>query len=98
MPRGDKSKYTPKQKRTARHIEQSYEAHGLDPAEAEARAWATVNKQSGGGGRAGSGRKTSAARKAQAREDSARRALATRHGRSPDHGRLSARRTRHASA
>ena len=49
MPRGDKSKYTPKQKRKAEHIEASYEERGLDPGEAEARAWATVNKQSGGG-------------------------------------------------
>jgi plasmid stabilization system protein ParE len=98
MPRGDKSKYTPKQKRTARHIEKSYEANGLDAAEAEARAWATVNKQSGGGERSGSGRSTSGARKAKAREDSARRAVATRHGHSPNHGRLSARRTRQPSA
>ena len=57
MPRGDKSKYTPKQKRKAEHIEESYEERGLDPGEAEARAWATVNKQSGGGERpGGSGR------------------------------------------
>jgi plasmid stabilization system protein ParE len=98
MPRGDKSKYTPKQKRTARHIEESYESHGLDAAEAEARAWATVNKQSGGGERSGSGRRTSAAHKAKAREDSARRAVATRHGHSPNHGRLSARRAREPSA
>jgi plasmid stabilization system protein ParE len=73
MPRGDKSKYTPKQKRKAEHIEESYEARGLDPGEAEARAWATVNKQSGGGERAGSGRETSAAQKARARKDSAPR-------------------------
>jgi hypothetical protein len=98
MPRGSKSKYTPKQKRTARHIEKSYESHGLDAPEAEARAWATVNKQSGGGERSGSGRKTSAAHKAKARHDSARRAVATQHGHSPNRGRLSARRTRHASA
>jgi hypothetical protein len=98
MPRGDKSKYTPKQKRTARHIEASYEAHGLDAREAEARAWATVNKQSGGGERAGSGAKTSAAHKAEAREDSARRAVATRHGHSPNRGRLTARRGRHTPA
>ena len=65
MPRGDKSKYTPKQKRKAEHIEESYEARGLDPGEAEARAWATVNKQSGGGERSGSGRATSAAQKAR---------------------------------
>jgi plasmid stabilization system protein ParE len=99
MPRGDKSKYTAKQKRKAEHIEDSYEARGLDPTEAEARAWATVNKQSGGGDRAGgSGRGTSAAQKARAREDSARRAVATKHGHSPNRGRLTARRARHAGA
>ena len=96
MPRGDKSKYTPKQKRKAEHIEQSYEERGLDPAEAEARAWATVNKQSGGGERAGAGRTTPAASKARARSDSARRAVATKHGHSPNHGRLTAKRTRRA--
>jgi plasmid stabilization system protein ParE len=98
MPRGDKSKYSPKQKRKAEHIEESYEARGLDPGEAEARAWATVNKQSGGGERSGSGRTTPAAAKARAREDSARRAVATKHGHSPNRGRLTARRTRHAPA
>jgi hypothetical protein len=98
MPRGDKSKYTPKQRRTARHIEASYEARGLDPGEAEARAWATVNKQSGGGERSGSGRHTPAAEKAEAREDSARRAVATRAGHSPNRGRITARRGRHTPA
>ena len=98
MPRGDKSKYTAKQKRKARDIEASYEARGLDEREAEARAWATVNKQSGGGDRAGgSGRKTSQAQKAAARSDSARRAVATKHGHSPNRGRLTARRPRSAS-
>ncbi|MFG6416490.1 plasmid stabilization protein [Roseateles sp. DC23W] len=56
MPRGDKSAYTDKQKRQARHIEKGYEARGLPEKEAEARAWATVNKESGGGKRSGSGR------------------------------------------
>jgi plasmid stabilization system protein ParE len=56
MPRGDKSKYTPKQKRKARHIEESYEERGLSESEAERRAWATVNKESGGGNKSGSGR------------------------------------------
>jgi hypothetical protein len=97
MPRGDKSKYTSKQRRKARHIEESYEARGLDEPEAEARAWATVNKQSGGGERSGSGRSTPARRKKQARENSARRAVATKHGHSPNRGRLTARRSRHAS-
>ena len=98
MPRGDKSKYTPKQKRKAEHIEQSYEARGLDPGEAEARAWATVNKQSGGGERSGSGRSTSAVQKARAREDSARRAVAAKHGHPVNRGRMTGRRSRHSSA
>ena len=57
MPRGDKSKYSPKQKRKAEHIEESYEERGVPKDEAEARAWATVNKQDGGGKQSGSGRK-----------------------------------------
>jgi hypothetical protein len=56
MPRGDKSSYTSKQKRKARHIEQGYERRGLSEKEAERRAWATVNKESGGGNKNGSGR------------------------------------------
>jgi plasmid stabilization system protein ParE len=49
MPAGDKSKYTAKQKRQAGHIAESYEERGAGKDEAEARAWATVNKQDGGG-------------------------------------------------
>jgi hypothetical protein len=56
MPRGDKSAYTAKQKRKARHIEEGYEARGVPDDEAERRAWATVNKESGGGNKSGSGR------------------------------------------
>ena len=56
MPRGDKSAYTDKQKRQAKHIEDSYEERGVSHEEAEARAWATVNKTSGGGKKSGSGR------------------------------------------
>lgn len=56
MPRGDKSSYTDKQKRKAAHIEESYEKRGVPEAEATARAWATVNKDSGGGNLSGSGR------------------------------------------
>jgi plasmid stabilization system protein ParE len=59
MPRGDKSKYTDKQKRQAEHIEESYEQQGVSEDEAERRAWATVNKQDGGGKKSGSGRKNS---------------------------------------
>ena len=56
MPRGDKSKYTDKQKRKAEHIEEGYEERGVSEKEAERRAWATVNKESGGGNKSGSGR------------------------------------------
>ena len=49
MPRGDKSSYTSKQKRQAGDIEKSYERKGVSKAESERRAWATVNKSSGGG-------------------------------------------------
>ncbi|GAB3661775.1 hypothetical protein GCM10027594_31490 [Hymenobacter agri] len=58
MPQGDKSKYTDKQKRQAEHIEEGYEKRGVSEKEAEARAWATVNKNDGGGKQpGGSGRK-----------------------------------------
>lgn len=56
MPRGDKGKYTDKQKRRAEHIEEGYEKRGVSEKEAESRAWATVNKMSGGGKKSGSGR------------------------------------------
>jgi plasmid stabilization system protein ParE len=56
MPQGDKSAYTDKQKRKAEHIEEGYEERGVSKKEAESRAWATVNKESGGGNKSGSGR------------------------------------------
>lgn len=56
MPRGDKSKYTDKQKRTAEHIADGYEERGVPEKRAKAIAWATVNKQTGGGNKSGSGR------------------------------------------
>jgi plasmid stabilization system protein ParE len=59
MPRGDKSAYTDKQKRQAEHIEDSYRDKGVSKGKAEERAWATVNKQDGGGKQSGSGRKKS---------------------------------------
>jgi plasmid stabilization system protein ParE len=62
MPRGDKSAYTDKQKRQAAHIEESYEKQGVSSETAEARAWATINKQDGGGKKSGSGRKKSTRR------------------------------------
>jgi plasmid stabilization system protein ParE len=93
MPRGDKSKYSDKQKRKAQHIEDSYEERGVPKEEAESRAWATVNKESGGGNKSGSGRGKAdtnvsskiggrkggaAARTAEERSASARKAAATR--------------------
>jgi plasmid stabilization system protein ParE len=63
LPRGDKSKYTDKQKRQAEHIEEGYEERGVSEEEAESRAWATVNKQWGGGlkgGRVGKKKKKAA--------------------------------------
>jgi hypothetical protein len=59
MPQGDKSSYTDKQKRQAAHIEKDYEKKGVGTKTAEARAWATVNKLTGGGKKSGSGRKKS---------------------------------------
>ena len=56
MPWGDKGSYTDKQKRQAEHIEDSYEERGTSKKEAERRAWATVNKESGGGKKSVSGR------------------------------------------
>ena len=53
MPRGDKSKYTGKQERKADHIAEGYEKRGLGKDEAERRAWATVNKDDGGGKKPG---------------------------------------------
>ncbi|MGO4387939.1 hypothetical protein AB4Y85_10410 [Microvirga sp. 2YAF29] len=53
MSRGDKSNYTDKQKRKAEHIEEGYENRGVSEKEAERRAWATVNKQDGGGKKGG---------------------------------------------
>ena len=56
MPRGDKSSYSAKQRRQARHIEEGYESRGVSKKEAERRAWATENAISGGGKKSGSGR------------------------------------------
>ncbi len=67
MPQGAKSKYTSKQKRQAEHIEEGYEKRGISKGEAERRAWATVNKTTGGGKKSGSGR-GKAANKAPARK------------------------------
>jgi len=56
MPRGEKSSYTDKQKRQAEHVAEGYEDRGVSKKEAKSRAWATVNKESGGGKKSGSGR------------------------------------------
>ncbi|WP_339490957.1 termination factor Rho [Pseudomonas sp. EL_65y_Pfl2_R95] len=81
MTAGSKAKYTDKQKRKAEHIESSYMDKGLSESEAEARAWATVNKQSGGGNKAGgSGQKTGDETKKSARKSSAKNAANTRKG------------------
>ncbi len=61
MPQGSKEKYTNKQKRQAEHIEESYEKKGVSGKAAAGRAWATVNKETGGGkkkGGSGRGKKT----------------------------------------
>jgi plasmid stabilization system protein ParE len=62
MPRGSKAAYTAKQKRKAEHIEEGYERRGTSSKEAKRRAWATVNKQDGGGRKRGTQR-TAARRK-----------------------------------
>lgn len=64
MPRGEKGKYTDKQKRRAEHIEEGYEKRGSSSKEAARRAWATVNKESHGGKKSGSGRGRSESRSA----------------------------------
>ena len=78
MPRGDKSAYTDKQKRQAEHIEEGYEKQGVAKKTAERRAWATVNKQDGGGRKSGSGRK--AAKKSPARKSGAKKSPARKSG------------------
>lgn len=78
MAQGSKAKYTEKQKRKAEHIEEGYEKKGVSSKKAEQIAWATVNKQSGGGERSGSGTKKSPGAKAKSRSDSAQRAAEIR--------------------
>src|SRR5437868_4310348 len=94
MPRGEKSKYSDKQERKANHIAEHYEDKGVSSKEAERRAWATVNKDDGGGKKSGSGRgkstghpaarkgskggTASAQRSAASRSASAKKSAATR--------------------
>ena len=68
MPRGDKSKYTGKQQRQAEHIEEGYEERGVGKDEAERRAWATVNKMTGGGRKEGGSGRGQPVNKAPARK------------------------------
>jgi hypothetical protein len=56
MARGSKGSYTGKQKRKAEKIAKSYKKRGVSAKEAKRRAWATTNKESGGGKKSGSGR------------------------------------------
>ena len=76
MPRGDKSAYTGKQKRMAEHIEKSYESRGVPGDEAERRAWATVNKETGGGRKGGS--KLSDSEEQRRRSEAAKKGWETR--------------------
>lgn len=79
MPRGDKDKYTDKQKRMAEHIEKSYEKKGVSEKEAEGRAWATVNKETGVGRKpGGSGRGMSASEEHKRRSAAAKKGWETR--------------------
>jgi hypothetical protein len=78
MPRGSKAKYTSKQKRKASHIEEGYEKRGVSGKEAERRAWATVNKQEGGGKKGGSGSKKSSSRKSSSSRSKGRKTSSSR--------------------
>ena len=72
MPKGDKSKYTSKQKRQAEHIEEGYEKRGVKKEEAEKRAWATVNKTTGGGKKKGGSGRGKPVNKAPAKKGGAK--------------------------
>lgn len=78
MPRGDKSSYSDKQRRQAEHIEESYEKHGTSKKEAERRAWATVNKETGGAAKKSASRtKRASAKKAAGRKSTAKKSTKT---------------------
>jgi plasmid stabilization system protein ParE len=85
MPKGSKEAYTSKQKRQAEHIEEGYKKRGVSAKTAAARAWATVNKESGGGKKSGSGRgkprKTTSSAKG-GRKAAAKKAATKRAGKS----------------
>jgi plasmid stabilization system protein ParE len=96
MPRGDKSSYTNKQKRQAEHIEEGYEKRGVSRREAEKRAWATVNKETGGGKKSGSGRgkKVKAASPRKSKAGPSRKSTRSRAGSRSSRTRKSAARSR----
>ena len=95
MPRGDKSRYTEKQKRQAEHIEEGYEKRGVPAKEAAKRAWATVNKETGGGKKSGSGRgkptNRSASRKGGKKGGAATKGRSTAKGRTTSRSKSGAR-------
>jgi plasmid stabilization system protein ParE len=91
MPRGDKSSYSSKQKRQAEHIEEGYEKRGVGKKEAERRAWATVNKETGGGKKSGSGRGKATSRSSSRK--GGKKGGAASKGRSKSSGGSSRRRT-----
>lgn len=79
MPQGSKAKYTDKQERKAEHIAEGYEDKGVSKKEAESRAWATVNKQDGGGNRkGGAGQEKPSTAKSQSRSAAAKKGWETR--------------------
>ena len=78
MARGSKASYTNKQKRQASKIEKSYKKRGVSSKTAEARAWATVNKETGGGKKRAA--KKSSGRKSTAKKSSGRKSAAKKSG------------------
>jgi hypothetical protein len=97
MPRGDKSSYSSRQKRKAAHIEKGYERRGVSKKTAAKRAWATVNKQEGGGARKRSTKKSAAkkGRKTAAKKSGRK---TTRKSASRKGGRKTARKTTRKTA
>jgi hypothetical protein len=96
MPRGDKSSYSSKQKRMARRIEEGYESRGVGGREASRRAWATVNKETGGGRKRSPGRKRRTSTRSTStatRSGSRRTSSSASRGRKASTRRTSSRRT-----
>ncbi len=78
MARGSKDSYSSKQKRQAADIEKSYKNRGVSTKTAEARAWATVNKQTGGAAKKKSASKKSAGKKSTAKKSTGRKSAASK--------------------